>query len=89
MDRDRHALVATGGLSSAQDVYNAIAAGASFVQIFAGMIFEGPFLARRINRELVGLMSASGVESVAALRGSAGEGFNIGQSTKSHHSVKA
>lgn len=79
MDRDRHALVATGGLSSAQDVYNAIAAGASFVQIFAGMIFEGPFLVRRINRELVELMNTSGVESIAALRGSAGERFNIGQ----------
>lgn len=77
MDRDRHALVATGGLSSAQDVYNTIAAGASFVQIFTGMIFEGPFLARRINRDLVDLMNASGVESVAALRGSAGEGFHV------------
>jgi len=77
MDRDRHALVATGGLTSAQDVYNAISAGASFVQIFAGMIFEGPFLARRINRELVELMNVFGVESIAALRGSAGERFHI------------
>ena len=82
MDRDRHALVATGGLSTAHDVYNAIAAGASFVQIFAGMIFEGPFLARRINRELVELMNTFGVESVAALRGSAGERFDIGKSSK-------
>ena len=71
MDRDRHILVATGGLSNAQDVYNSIAAGANFVQIFTGMIFEGPFLASRINRELVELMNASGFESVAALRGSA------------------
>ena len=88
MDRDRHALVATGGLSSAQDVYNAIAAGASFVQIFAGMIFEGPFLARRINHELVELMNTFGVESVAALRGSACDRFNIEESSQLLKSVQ-
>ena len=89
MDRDRHALVATGGLSSAQDVYNAIAAGASFVQIFTSMIYEGPFIARRINRGLIELMNLSGVESVAALRGSAVEGSQIGLPTKARQMINA
>ncbi len=89
MDRDRHALVATGGLSSAQDVYNAIAAGASFVQIFTSMIYEGPFIARRMHRGLMELMRDSGVESVAALRGSAVDGFRVGPSINTHQIIKA
>lgn len=46
-------LVACGGLDSAEAIKAAMAAGASWVQIYSAVIFEGPFLVRRLLKELV------------------------------------
>jgi len=46
-------LVSVGGISSAEDVRERFAAGASLVQLITGWIFEGPGLLKKINRELV------------------------------------
>lgn len=71
VDRRRHVLVATGGVSSAQDVFEVMAAGATFVQVFTTMVYNGPTVARQMNRELAGLMRAAGIASTAQLTGSA------------------
>lgn len=42
-------IVGVGGIFSAQDAYKKIKAGASLVQLIAGMIFEGPQLITQIN----------------------------------------
>ncbi len=46
-------IVSVGGISSTQDVLLRLEAGAKLVQIYTGFIYEGPFLARNIVRELV------------------------------------
>ena len=46
------ALVAVGGIGSGADAYARIRAGASLVQLYTAMIYEGPGIARRIVREL-------------------------------------
>jgi dihydroorotate dehydrogenase len=45
-------LVACGGLGSGEDAARALQEGASLVQIYSSLIFEGPLLVRRMNREL-------------------------------------
>ncbi|MDR3673068.1 MAG: quinone-dependent dihydroorotate dehydrogenase [Holophaga sp.] len=45
-------LVACGGIGSGEDAARALQDGASLVQIFSSLIFEGPLLVRRMNREL-------------------------------------
>lgn len=70
IDRERHVIVATGGISTAQDVFEALAAGATFVQIYTVMIYRGPRVVRHINRELAGLMRQRGMTSTAELIGS-------------------
>lgn len=45
-------IIGVGGVSSAEDVQAKIAAGASLVQIYSGLVFEGPGLIGRILREL-------------------------------------
>jgi dihydroorotate dehydrogenase len=57
-------IIGVGGIFSAADAYAKIRAGASLVQLYTGMIFEGPRLARRISRELVDLLQRDGFTHV-------------------------
>lgn len=58
-------LIGAGGISSGADAYRKIRAGANAVQLYSAMVYEGPGLAERINRELVGLVQADGFRSLA------------------------
>ncbi len=62
-------IVGVGGVFNANDVFEKLAAGASLVQVYTGLIYEGPLLAQRINRDLVGLMQRHGFESIAQVVG--------------------
>lgn len=54
-------LIGVGGIFSAKDAYARIRAGASLVQLYTGLIYEGPLLARRIVHELPRLLMRDGV----------------------------
>jgi len=45
-------LVSVGGVETAQDVQERLDAGATLVQGYTAFLYEGPFWAARINREL-------------------------------------
>jgi len=64
-------LIGNGGIFTAEDVYARFQAGASLVQLYTGMIYEGPFLARRINDGLLRLMERDGVKQISELIGTA------------------
>jgi dihydroorotate dehydrogenase len=49
---DRLALISVGGVENAADVQERLDAGASLVQGYTAFLYEGPFWAARINREL-------------------------------------
>lgn len=53
-------LIGVGGIFSAQEAYHRICAGASLIQIYTGMIYEGPFLAQRIARGLIRIIEREG-----------------------------
>ncbi len=57
-------VVGVGGVSSAEDAYRKIRAGASVVQLYTGLIYEGPSIARDINRGLLELLEQDGFDSV-------------------------
>ena len=65
---DDPALMASGGISTPQHVWNLLAAGASAVQIYTGFIYEGPTLPRAINRGLLLLMERARVKSIEEIR---------------------
>lgn len=46
-------IIGVGGISSPEDALEKIKAGASLVQIYSGLVYEGPTLARNINRALL------------------------------------
>ena len=62
-------LIGVGGIFSAEDAYERLQAGASLVQLYTGLIYEGPFLPRRINQGLLKLMERDGVKHVSELVG--------------------
>ncbi len=58
-------LIAAGGIESGADAFARIRAGASLVQLYSALVYEGPGLARRICRELAGLLEREGFRNVA------------------------
>ncbi len=57
-------LVAVGGVASGAEAYARIRAGASLVQLYTGLVYEGPGLPARMLRELDGLLARDGFASV-------------------------
>jgi len=57
-------VVGVGGVSDAESAYAKIRAGASLVQLYTAFVYEGPSLARDINRGLLDLLERDGFESV-------------------------
>lgn len=55
-------IVGVGGIFSAQDAIDKLEAGASLVQIYSGMIYEGPGLVKKINKGLAKYLSKSRVK---------------------------
>jgi dihydroorotate dehydrogenase len=46
-------IIAVGGIMTIQDALNMLDAGATLIQIYTGFIYEGPGLAKRINRAIL------------------------------------
>jgi len=59
-------LIAAGGIASGADAYARIRAGASLIQIYSSLIYKGPFLARRIESEIVALMLSEGHPDISS-----------------------
>jgi dihydroorotate dehydrogenase len=53
-------LIAAGGIENGVDAYARIRAGASLVQLYTALVYEGPGLAQRILSELRGLLARDG-----------------------------
>ncbi len=58
-------LIGVGGISSGADAYTKIRAGASLVQLYSALVFQGPGLAGRIKRDLAVLLRRDGFSSIA------------------------
>lgn len=58
-------LIGVGGVASALDAYTKIRAGASLVQIYSAMVYQGLSLAPRIARGLDELLAKDGFDTVA------------------------
>lgn len=63
-------LISAGGIDSGQEAYRRIQAGASLVQIYTALVFEGPGLVSRINRELLSILEQDGFRNVSEAVGS-------------------
>ncbi|MBO6636988.1 MAG: quinone-dependent dihydroorotate dehydrogenase [Roseitalea sp.] len=62
------ALIGVGGVDSAKTALTKIEAGADLVQLYTGMIYGGPTIARRICADLSDALDARGADGVRELR---------------------
>jgi dihydroorotate dehydrogenase len=58
-------IIGVGGIFSGADAYDKIRAGASAVQIYTALIYEGPGQVRKVKRELAKLLNEDGFSSVS------------------------
>ncbi|WP_374944603.1 quinone-dependent dihydroorotate dehydrogenase [Sphingomonas sp.] len=57
-------LIAVGGIASGAEAYARFRAGASLVQLYTGLVYEGPGLPARMLRDLDALLARDGFECV-------------------------
>ena len=58
-------LIGVGGVSNGEQAYAKIRAGASLVQLYSAMVYHGPGLANRINREMAALLRRDGFSKIS------------------------
>lgn len=62
--KGKFVIIGCGGVFSGKDAYEKIKNGASLIQLITGMIFEGPGVIKKINKELVKLLEKDGYENI-------------------------
>ena len=62
-------LIGVGGISSGSDCYEKIKSGASLVQIYTALTFEGPLLVSKIKNELINLIKTDGYKNITDVVG--------------------
>ena len=61
---------ACGGISSGLDAWRAFEAGACSVQLYTALIFQGPSVVAKVNKELLSLLVSSKLNSLSEIVGS-------------------
>ncbi len=58
-------IIGVGGVASGSEAYVKIRAGASLIQLYSAMVYQGPALVTRIKHELLDLLTRDGFTSLA------------------------
>ena len=62
-------IIGVGGVDSGKSAYEKFLAGASYVQLYTGMVFQGPNIVRKIKKELKELLLNDGVKNFKEIIG--------------------
>lgn len=62
------AIIGVGGVDSAETAFGKVQAGADLVQLYTGMIYQGPTISNDINRGLTKILDERGVDKLTSLR---------------------
>jgi dihydroorotate dehydrogenase len=69
--KGRLPIIGVGGIFDAADAWGKIAAGASLIQIYTGLVYEGPGVANAIVRGLLQRLEENGIKTLREAVGSA------------------
>ena len=62
-------IIGEGGVSSGATAYEKIKSGASLLQLYTALIYEGPYVAKKINKELSNLIKLNGYNNISEVIG--------------------
>ena len=63
-------IIGVGGVDSGQSAYQKIINGASLVQLYTGMIYQGPNIVSKISEELINILDKERVKNISDIVGS-------------------
>ncbi len=58
-------LISVGGIETAEDAYRRIKAGATLIQVYSMLIYNGPVMIKEINEGLIKLLKADGYNHIS------------------------
>jgi len=62
-------IIGVGGVDSGESAHRKFLAGASYVQLYTGMVFQGPNIVRKIKKELKEILIADGIKNFREIIG--------------------
>ena len=67
--KDKIKIIGVGGVDSGKSAYDKFLSGASFVQLYTGMVFQGPNIVPKIKKELKEILINDGVKNFREIIG--------------------
>jgi dihydroorotate dehydrogenase len=67
--KDKIEIIGVGGVDSGQSAHRKFLAGASYVQLYTGMVFQGPNIVGKIKKELKEILIADGIKNFREIIG--------------------
>lgn len=61
-------IIGVGGIFTAEDAWEKLTAGATLIQVYTGLVYEGPWMARRIMEGLLKKLTENGLSSITQLQ---------------------
>jgi len=62
-------IIGVGGVDSGKGVYEKIINGANLVQLYTGMVYKGPNIAKNISNDLIEILKNKGIKNIAEVIG--------------------
>jgi len=62
-------IIGVGGVDSGESAYKKFLAGASYIQLYTGMVFQGPNIVGKIKKELKEILKANGIKNFKEIIG--------------------
>ena len=63
-------IIGVGGIDSGKSAYEKFISGASYIQLYTGMVYQGPNIVNSISEELNDILSSDGVKNIEEIVGS-------------------
>ena len=62
-------IIGVGGINSGMTAYEKLKSGASLLQLYTGMIYEGPGIVKKIKAELIEILEKEKIKNVSEIVG--------------------
>ena len=63
-------IIGVGGVDSGKSAYEKFILGASYIQLYTGMVYQGPNIVNKISEELNDILSSDGIKNIEEIVGS-------------------
>ena len=67
--KDKVEIIGVGGVDSGKSAHKKFLAGASYIQLYTGMVFQGPNIVGKIKKELKEILKADGIKNFREIIG--------------------